>query len=208
MSNAHLYHALKALKEATENIIREEHLEKVETTIQTCAIVAAATGVGGGMFPGVGGIVLTAASVTAIWTMYVRINKILGISIADNTLKSLASAMLTNIIAAAGAYILAVVATLAISLIPVLHFLAAPAEAIIAYIAVFASGILYIKFLTNVFKAKGSFDFSNSDIQQGTRNVVNTTDMESMIKDVKKSYQQDKDKIKEEKKKNNSSAIS
>ncbi len=208
MLNAHLYHALKALKEVTENIIREEHLEKVEKTIQTCAITAAATGVGGGMIPGLGGIVLTVASVAAIWTMYVRINQIFGISIADNTLKSLASAMLTNIIAAAGAYILAIVAALAISLIPGLHFLAAPAEAIIAYIAVFASGILYIKFLTNVFKAKGSFDFSNSDVQQGAKNVVDSTDMKSMINDVKESYDQDKDKIKEVKKAHDSSVIS
>ena len=200
MSSAHLYHVLKALKEATEGVIKEEHLEKVETTIQTCAITAAATGVGGGMLPGVGGIVLTAASVAAIWTMYVRINKILGISIADNTLKSLASAMLTNIIAAAGAYILAIVATLAISFIPGLHFLAAPAEAIIAYIAVFASGILYIKFLTNVFNATGSFDFSDADIQQGAKKVVDTTDMQDMINDAKKAYKQDKEKINQEKK--------
>ena len=200
MSSAHLYHVLKALKEATEGVIKEEHLEKVETTIQTCAITAAATGVGGGMLPGVGGIVLTAASVAAIWTMYVRINKILGISIADNTLKSLASAMLTNIIAAAGAYILAIVATLVISFIPSLHFLAAPAEAIIAYIAVFTSGILYIKFLTNVFNAKGSFDFSDADIQQGAKKVVDTTNMHDMINDAKNAYNQDKEKINQEKK--------
>ena len=200
MSSAHLYHVLKALKEATEGVIKEEHLEKVETTIQTCAITAAATGVGGGMLPGVGGIVLTAASVAAIWTMYVRINKILGISIADNTLKSLASAMLTNIIAAAGAYILAIVAALAISLIPGLHFLAAPAEALIAYIAVFTSGILYIKFLTNVFNAKGSFDFSDADIQQGAKKVVDTTNMHDMINDAKNAYNQDKEKINREKK--------
>lgn len=200
MSSAHLYHVLKALKEATEDVIKEEHLEKVETTIQTCAVTAAATGVGGGMLPGVGGIVLTAASVAAIWTMYVRINKILGISIAENTLKSLASAMLTNIIAAAGAYILAIVATIAISLIPGLHFLAAPAEAIIAYIAVFTSGILYIKFLTNVFNAKGSFDFSDADIQQGAKKVVDTTNMHDMINDAKNAYNQDKEKINREKK--------
>ena len=150
MSSAHLYHALKALQEATHNVIQQENLVKVEKTIQTCAIVAAATGIGGGMLPGAGGVVMTAASVAAIWTMYVKINKELGISISGNALKSLASAILTNIIAGAGAYIVALVATTIISFIPILNFLALPAEAIIAYIAVFASGVLYIKFLTNM----------------------------------------------------------
>ncbi|MBR4303265.1 MAG: hypothetical protein IKT80_06895 [Bacteroidaceae bacterium] len=201
--SAYLHYALHALKEATKGIILDLHLEKVERTIQTCAITAAATGIGAGMFPGTGGIVLTAASVTAIWTMYVRINKILEISIADNILKSLASAMLTNIIAAGGAYILAVVATVVIAFIPGLHFLAAPAEAIIAYIAVFASGILYIKFLTNIFKAKGAFDFgSGSDVQQNVKDIINNTDMSSMIKDVKESYQQNKEEIAKEKNRN------
>lgn len=200
MSSAHLYHVLIALKEATGEIFKENDLKKVETTIQACAITAAATGVGGGMLPGVGGIVLTTASVVAIWTMYVRINKILGISISENTLKSLASAMLTNIIAAAGAYILAIVATLAISLIPGLHFLATPSEALIAYVTVLTSGILYIKFLTNIFKAKGTFDFGDSEIKQGTKDVIDSTDMQSMIKDAKDAYKKDKDQIDQEKK--------
>jgi hypothetical protein len=65
--------------------------------------------------------------------------------------------MLTNIIAGVGAYIAALVATTIISFIPILNFLALPAEAIIAYVAVFASGVLYIRFLTKVFKAQGCF---------------------------------------------------
>ena len=202
MSHAYLYPVLIALKEGTHGIIREEHLEKVENTIQACAITAAATGVGAGMFPGVGSIVLTAASVGAIWTMYYRINRILGISISQNKLKSLASAILTNIIAAAGSYILLIVAALIFGFIPGLHFLAAPAEALIAYICVFASGILYIKMLTNIFKAKGSFELSDSEIDGRAKDVVNETNMNSLIDNLKESYKKDKEKINDEKKRN------
>lgn len=193
MSSAHLYHALKALQEATHNVIQQEDLVKVEKTIQTCAIVAAATGIGGGMLPGAGGVVMTAASVAAIWTMYVKINKELGISISGNALKSLASAMLTNIIAGAGAYIAALVATTIISFIPILNFLALPAEAIIAYIAVFASGVLYIKFLTKVFNAQGCFAVEEgATMDQFVKDVIRETDMRSVINDAKKSYDNDK----------------
>ena len=146
------------------------------------------------MFPGGGSVVLTAASVAAIWGMYVKINKVLGISISENTLKSLASAILTNIVAGAGAYIVALAATAIISLIPGLHFLAVPAEAMIAYIAVFASGILYIKFLTKLFHAKGGFDIDNSgdDIDPLLRDVIRETDIRSVISETKNSYDQDK----------------
>lgn len=202
MSSAHLYHVLKALQEVTKGIVEDEHLEAVENTIQTCAIIAAATGVGAGMFPG-GALVLTAASVAAVWGMYIKINKVLGISISENALKSLASALLTNMIAAIGAYVVALVATFLIALIPGLHFLAAPAEALIAYMMVFASGILYIKFLTNVFKAKGSFNFSEADVENSAKEVVNNTDMKSVIDDVRQSYKDDKDKIAKERKERN-----
>lgn len=193
MSSAHLYHALKALQEATHNVIQQEDLEKVEKTIQTCAIVAAATGIGNGMLPGAGGVVMTVASVAAIWTMYGKINEKLGISISGNALKSLASAMLTNIIAGAGAYIAALVATSIISFIPILNVLAVPAEAIIAYVAVFASGVLYIKFLTKVFKAQGCFVVEEgAKIDQFVKDVIREIDMRSVINDAKQSYDNDK----------------
>lgn len=193
MSSAHLYHALKALQEATHNVIQQEDLEKVEKTIQTCAIVAAATGIGSGMLPGAGGVVMTVASVAAIWTMYGKINEKLGISISGNALKSLASAMLTNIIAGAGAYIAALVATTIISFIPILNFLALPAEAIIAYVAVFASGVLYIRFLTKVFKTQGCFVVEEgAKMDQFVKDVIREIDMRSVINDAKQSYNNDK----------------
>ena len=199
MSNVNhfLYHALKALQEITENAIKQEQVEKAGKTIQTCAITAAATGVGAAILPGGGGFVLAAAAITAVWVMYVKINKDLGISISDNKLKSLASAILSNIITNAGSLLLAFVATAIFNFIPGLNVLIAPAQALIAYIAVFTAGILYIKLLTKAFKAKGKFDFDEDNIKQEASDIVNETDMKSLIEDIKESY--DKDKVEREK---------
>lgn len=203
MSSSYLYLALKALADATKEVIEEEKVQKAGKTIQTCSIVSAASGLGASLFPG-GSLVLTAVAVGAVWTMYVKINKDLGISISDNTLKSFASAILSNIITSAGSIIVALAVTTILSVIPVLHFLSVPAQATVAYLSVFSAGILYIKFLTKMFKAKGSFDTSNVDVKQAAKDVVSETDMKSMLEDVKKSYKEDKSKIDEAKKEQDS----
>lgn len=101
-----LVYALKALEEATKGIISGQKIEKAGDTIMQCAIIAAIAGVGSGWLPGVGSLVASAAWVAAIWGMYVKVNKDLDISIKDNILKSLASALLANILASAGSLIL------------------------------------------------------------------------------------------------------
>ena len=55
-----------------------------------------------------------------------------------------------------------------------------------------------------MFKAKGSFDTSNVDVKQAAKDVVSETDMKSMLEDVKKSYKEDKSKIDEAKKEQDS----
>lgn len=203
MSPSYLYLALKALADATKNVIEEEKVEKAGKTIQTCAIVSAASGLGASLFPG-GSLVLTAVAIGAVWTMYVKINKDLGISISDNTLKSLASAMLSNFITNVGSFIVAIVVTAIIGFIPALHILSIPAQTLVAYLTVFSAGILYIKFLTKMFKAKGNFDTSNVDVKQAAQDIVSETDIKAMLKDVKKSYKEDKSKIDEERKNHDS----
>ena len=113
-----LVYAIRALEDATKNIIEKEKINKVEDRIKKCAIAASVAGVGSGMLPGVGSIIATTACVAAIWSMYVLINKDLGISIKNNVLKSLASAFLTNIIASAGSFILGKVAGFLLSFLP------------------------------------------------------------------------------------------
>ena len=88
MSYGHLLtHALRELEKATSDYMRQEHIEKAGDTIMACSIAAAIAGVGSGWLPGAGALIATTAWVASIWTMYVRVNIVLGIKIKDNILK-------------------------------------------------------------------------------------------------------------------------
>jgi hypothetical protein len=187
--------ALYALRDASRNLISQAQVDKAGDTIVACAIAAAIAGVGSGWLPGAGALVATAAWVAAIWTMYVKINKDLGISISENILKSLASAFLTNIIASAGALILAILASFVLSFIPLLGQAGAIAiDGLLGYITVFASGILYIMLLTKIMKAKGSFDISESEAKSMADNISKESDISAIIREAKESFKKEKDK--------------
>lgn len=187
--------ALYALRDASRNLISQAQVDKAGDTIVACAIAAAIAGVGSGWLPGAGALVATAAWVAAIWTMYVKINKDLGISISENILKSLASAFLTNIIASAGALILAILASFVLSFIPFLGQAGAIAiDGLLGYITVFASGILYIMLLTKIMKAKGSFDISESEAKSMADNISKESDISAIIREAKESFKKEKDK--------------
>lgn len=196
MGMGHYMHwVLHALKDASKNAITEAQAEKAGATITACAITAAIAGVGSGWLPGAGALVASAAWVTAIWTMYVKINKDLGISISENVLKSLASAFLTNIIAAAGALILGMAAAFLLSFIPGFGTAGAVAiDGLLGYVTVFASGILYIKLLTKVMKAKGTFTISEDEVKSLADDISNDSDIKGIIREAKESFKNEKDK--------------
>ena len=92
-----LHRAVEYLDEVSDGILVNGGAEEAGEVIKSCALAAAIAGVGSGWIPGAGGVVATAAFVASIWSMYVLINKKLGISTKDHILKTLASAFLTNI---------------------------------------------------------------------------------------------------------------
>lgn len=90
MSSFLLPAAAMAVK-ALDKSMRNELPEEIVDTIQTHAAISVAAA----WIP-VGG--LDVAALTAnIWTMYVRINKKLGISFSDNMMKSIGSAVAANL---------------------------------------------------------------------------------------------------------------
>lgn len=188
-----LVYALKALGEATEGVLKGSDIEKAGDTIMGCAVIAAVAGVGSGWLPGAGALVATGAWVAAIWGMYVKINKDLGITIKDNVLKSLASALLTNLIASVGGIILMLVGSTLLSLIPGLGTAGAIAiDGAIGYVTVFASGVLYIKLLTKLFKAGNGFNLSENNVERMAKDIITESDVEKIIKEGKKSFKDDK----------------
>lgn len=185
--------AFKGLQEASNYVIDTMQIEKAGGTIKACAIAAAAAGVGAGWLPGAGALVASAAWVAAIWGMYIKVNKDLDISISENILKSLASAFLTNIIASAGALIISIVLGAILAFLPGIGTVGAVAiDGFIGYITVFASGVLYIKLLTRLFKAKGKADFSGVDVKDIAKEVVAASNMKEILKEAKSEYKKDK----------------
>lgn len=185
--------ALRSLEQVQKNYIREENLEAVANTIQGCAIAAAIAGVGSGWLPGAGAVVATGVWIAAIWGMYVKINNDLGIKIKGNVLKSLASAFLTNIIASAGSFLVALLLGFALSFIPGIGtFGAIAVDGFLGYITVYASGILYIRFLTKVLKVKGSLDFSEMDVKTIAKETIKESNIKEILKEGKSSFKEAK----------------
>ena len=117
----------------------------------------------------------------------------LGISIKDNILKSLASAILTNILASAGSLILMLSASFLLSFIPGLGSAGAIViDGFIGYITVFASGVLYIKVLTKLFKAGKGFNIAESEVNDVADDVIKDSDISEILKEGKEAYKEDK----------------
>lgn len=187
-----LAHALKDLEQVAKDILSKEDAEEAGNTILACSITAAVTGVGSGMLYGAGSVVASTACVAAIWTMYVKINKHLGISVKNNILKSLASAMLTNLIASAGLNILILIGAAAINFIPGLQYASTIIYGTLAFVSVYASGILYIKLLTKIMRAKKDIDSSDVDLNQMAKDIVNESNVSDILKEGKEMFKQAK----------------
>lgn len=185
--------ALRALEQAQNDYIRKEKLDAVADTIQGCAVAAAIAGVGSGWLPGAGSLIATGLWVAAIWGMYIKVNHDLGIKIKDNILKSLASAFLTNIIASAGSLIIAYALGIVISFIPGFGtFGAIAVDGFLGYVTVYASGLLYIRFLTKVLKANGNLNFADIDVNTIAKETVEESNIKDIIKEGKTSFKEAK----------------
>lgn len=188
-----LHKAVEYLDEVSNGILRSGGAEEAAGVIKSCALTAAIAGVGSGWIPGAGGVVATAAFVASIWSMYLLINKKLGISITDNILKTLASAFLTNILATVGSMALGLAVGSILSLIPVVGTAANVAiDAMIGYIVVFVSGILYLNLLGRMCERYGNVSFEGKDLKGLAKEVTDTSDVKEMINQAKASFKDDK----------------
>ena len=191
-----LHKALESLDEAARDKIDSMNLSEVSDLIPNCSIAAAVAGVGAGWLPGVGSAVASAAWVGTIWTMYLKINKKLGIATTENILKVIASAFLTNILSAGGGLLIALAGGSLLSLIPFVGQAGAIAmDGMIGYVTTYVSGILYIKLLTSIVKRTGSIDFSSlsaEDLKSMAKNVANDSEIRDMVKSAKEAFKEDK----------------
>ena len=181
-----LANALKELAGAANNMIQESKIKNLGNTIQTFAIASAVASAAAGVVPGLAGTLAAIAQTGLVWSLYVKINKELGISIKKETAKFIASAIVTNLIANAGAIILALIASSILSLIPGGGVII---SATLGYVIIYACAILYLQLLTKVMKAKGTIEFNNDDETKNIiKNVVKDADLKGIVNEGKANF--------------------
>lgn len=96
-----------------------------------------------------------AAMVANTWTMYVRINKIVGISFGDNALKSIASGIIANLASVIPGVIVAIAAGSLLKFFPGIGTAGGIAVAAVANVAVmYVAGKVYLKSLEVLIRSK------------------------------------------------------
>ncbi len=185
-----LTHNLNELNKAQNNYLKKVGAKEIGEIIKGHALGAAAAGLGVSWLPGAGSTVALAATVAIIWSMYFRINAKLGIALSKTKLKSLASAILTNIGASAASFLGGAIISTALSFIPIVGSAAASIMmAGLDYAVVFVSGIIYMKFLTKLFKAgKDIENLNEEELKAEAKAAVNDEDVNSLFKEARKEY--------------------
>lgn len=145
------------------------------------AAAAGVSAMAAGILPGAGSLIASGISMGAIWTMYIRICKIIKVELGKNKLKALASAVLTNLATQLAGTLAIVVAT---SFIP-------GASIIICGIANFAmvyiAGIVFLTALTRLFHVSRNDveDIDDKEWMDSIKATVKGIDAKAMVKEAK-----------------------
>lgn len=152
---------------------------------------AAAAGVASGWVPGAGGTIAAVTAAGFIWSMYLRINDKIGLSISENILKTLASGVATNLAAYA---VGSIAVTTVLSFLPFVGNVGASVIAgSIAFALTIVSAGVYLIMLTEIFQAKhGDINkMSADDLKDLAKEVIDNNDVESALKQARKAYEKE-----------------
>ena len=170
-------------------------IENIKNTIGDYAIAAAVASGVAGVAPGFAGVAAALTQAGFVWATYVKINKTLDISMSENTAKFIGSAIVTNLVTSAGAFIAILVGSSILSLVPVLGQAAAIAlNAGLGYTIIYVSAIIYLKLITRMMQPDGTLHVEESDdTKHIIRDIINKSNIKDMIKEGKASYKQAKE---------------
>lgn len=161
--------------------------KEIADIVKNHAKVGAGAGLASGWVPGAGAVALTAVAVGSIWSMYLRINNKIGLSFSENLLKTLASGIATNL---AGYFATMIAINAVASFIPIAGTAVAAALAAgIVYAMTLVSGVIYLKIITGIFRAKKDPNkMSAEDLKDMADDIIENEDMEEILKQAKNSY--------------------
>jgi hypothetical protein len=191
MLHAAAHHLAKELPKVYHEFIKETKAEEIEEVINFHAVGAAASGLAAGWIPGAGGTAALMASVGFIWSMYYRINKKIGIPLSKTVVKSLGSAVLTNLASTAIALVGGTVVATALSFTGLGNFASSLIMAGLDYAVVIVSGVIYLKLLTKLFNAgKDLANISAEELKSEAEKIMRTENINQMLKDSKNEYKE------------------
>ena len=186
--------ACQELDKAMQGTLDGTKIACISETISGYAIAAAiASGVAGGA-PGLAGVAAAMTHAGFVWATYVKINKTLNISMSENTAKFIGSAVVTNLVTSAGAFVAVLVGSSILSIIPGVGTAAAIAlNAALGYTIVYVSAIIYLKLITRMMQPDGTLKVSESDdTKHIIRNIIKESNIKDMVKEGKAVYKQAK----------------
>lgn len=158
--------------------------------IADCVIKYAAAGgvasMAGGVLPGVGSAIAIAIATGAVWAMYIKLSKMIGITLKKEMLKIVASVAVSNIVINLGGLIMGGVA---VSLIPGAGIVSG---GIISFAMTYIAGILFLRVLTGLFKANYSNwnDLSEEELKASVQSAAKYVDLRAVFMEAKSVFKE------------------
>lgn len=175
--------ACQELDKAMQGTLDGTKIACISETISGYAIAAAIASGVAGVAPGFAGVAAALTQAGFVWATYVKINKTLNISMSENTAKFIGSAVITNLITNAGAFIAVLIGSTIASIVPGGQALSVAMNAALGYIIVYVSAIIYLKLITRMMQSNGTLKVAESD---DTKHIIHDIIKESNIKDMVK----------------------
>lgn len=190
-----LVHTLKGVGLAMQNSLSDTKIASISETINNYAIAAAVASGVAGVAPGIAGVAAVLTQAGFVWATYVKINQTLGISMSENTAKFIGSAIVTNLVTNAGAFVAMLVGSTLLSFIPIAGTAAAIAlNASLGYVLVYAAAVIYLKLITRMVQPDGTLHVAESDdTKHIIRDIIKNTNIKDIVKEGKEAYKQAKD---------------
>lgn len=186
MKEDRIFKAALGLVQELDGTVDRGLPEKLASVVKLHAKGAALCALAAAWIPGIGGILAIILSVVFIWSMYARINHKIELPFKQSLFKTILSGVATNLVMAG----LSSLAASAISVIPGIGTLASVIiMTAVCYMLLLASGFVYLKILTNIFKAKTDPTLlCFADLSKLAKAVADHKDINPLIEDAKAAF--------------------
>lgn len=169
------------LNYSLKGALKGTNIESIKDSVNNYAIAAAVACMASSVLPGAAGVAAALAQAGLVWATYIKINKTLGISMSENTAKFIGNAILTNLIATGGAYLVAYAAAFVLSWIPLASVISGIINAALAYMVVYASAIIYLKLITCSVQSNGTIKLTATE---STKDIINDLIRQSKLEEI------------------------